>query len=176
MLADTCAYRSRVVRKVVTTAFVVALIIFWSIPVAFVGAISQIDNLIKCLPFLSFINDIPKVILGVVTGLLPVVLLAVLMALLPIILRAMAKIGGAPTRSAVELTVQNTYFAFQLVQVRSLQMNTCPASVSRDYDVAQALALSRISLTFTPGLPRCNHRCLSLGSSEQHYRGSHVSA
>lgn len=97
-----------------------ALIIFWSIPVAFVGAISQVDNLICILPFLSFIDDIPSVILGVVTGLLPVILLAVLMAMLPIILRAMAKIGGAPTRSAVELTVQNTYFAFQLVQVSLL--------------------------------------------------------
>ena len=51
------------------------------------------------------------------SGLLPVVLLAVLMALLPIILRAMAKLGGDPTKSAVELTVQNTYFAFQVVQV-----------------------------------------------------------
>ncbi|KAI5362890.1 Putative calcium-dependent channel, 7TM region phosphate [Septoria linicola] len=107
----------RVVRKVATTSFVVALIVFWSIPVAVVGAISNIDNLIKCLPWLSFINDIPPVILGVVTGLLPVILLAVLMSLLPIILRLMAKIGGAPTRSAVELTVQNSYFAFQLVQV-----------------------------------------------------------
>lgn len=105
------------VRKIGTTSFVVALVVFWSIPVAFVGAISQVDNLICILPFLSFINDIPRAVKGVVTGLLPVILLAVLMSLLPIILRAMAKIGGAPTRSAVELTVQHTYFAFQLVQV-----------------------------------------------------------
>lgn len=66
---------------------------------------------------MSFINDIPQVVLGVVTGLLPSVLLAVLMALLPIFLRKMASIGGDPTRSAVELTVQNYYFAFQIVQV-----------------------------------------------------------
>ncbi|KAF2217193.1 hypothetical protein CERZMDRAFT_104581 [Cercospora zeae-maydis SCOH1-5] len=107
----------RLVRKVTTTAFVVALIAFWSVPVAVVGAISNIDKLTTCLPWLGFINDIPKTILGVVTGLLPVVLLAVLMSLLPIILRLMAKIGGAPTRGAVELTVQHSYFAFQLVQV-----------------------------------------------------------
>lgn len=108
------------VRKVGTTAFVTALVVFWSIPVAFVGAISHVDSLICLIPAFSFILDIPDVILGVVTGLLPVVLLAVLMALLPIILRAMAKIGGAPTRSAVELTVQNTYFAFQIVQVSAI--------------------------------------------------------
>jgi hypothetical protein len=38
-------------------------------------------------PFLSFINDIPSVILGVVTGLLPSILLSVLMVLVPIICR-----------------------------------------------------------------------------------------
>lgn len=107
----------RIIRQIGTTTFVVALIIFWSIPVAVVGAISNINYLTSCLPWLSFINDIPEVILGVVTGLLPVILLAVLMSLLPVILRLMAKIGGAPTASAVELNVQNSYFAFQVVQV-----------------------------------------------------------
>jgi hypothetical protein len=38
-------------------------------------------------PFLQFIDDIPSVILGVVTGLLPSILLSVLMALVPIVCR-----------------------------------------------------------------------------------------
>ncbi|KAF2103468.1 DUF221-domain-containing protein [Rhizodiscina lignyota] len=107
----------RVIRQFATLAAVVALIVFWSVPVAFVGAISNVNYLIKEIPALGFINDIPQVILGVVTGLLPSILLAVLMALLPIFLRLMAKIGGDPTHSAVELTVQNYYFAFQVIQV-----------------------------------------------------------
>lgn len=77
----------RVLRVVATTTFVVALIIFWSIPVAVVGAISNINYLTGLLPWLDFIDKIPTVILGVVTGLLPSVMLAVLMSLLPIILR-----------------------------------------------------------------------------------------
>lgn len=107
----------RVIRQIVTIAIVVALVIFWSIPVAFVGAISNINYLTNIIPAFKFINDIPQVVLGVVTGLLPVVLLAVLMSLLPIFLRLMAKMSGDPTNSAVELTVQNYYFAFQVVQV-----------------------------------------------------------
>ncbi|KXL50907.1 hypothetical protein M433DRAFT_1937 [Acidomyces richmondensis BFW] len=110
----------RIVRQIATTSFVVALIIFWAIPVAAVGAISNINKLehTKNFTWLQKIFDpLPTAIMGVVTGLLPVILLAVLMALLPIILRAMARIGGDPTKSAVELTVQNTYFAFQIVQV-----------------------------------------------------------
>jgi hypothetical protein len=79
----------RLVRYAGTLALVVALIIFWSIPVAAVGAISNLNYLLGLSAFkwLSFINDIPSVILGVVTGLLPVVLLSLLMALLPPFLR-----------------------------------------------------------------------------------------
>lgn len=77
----------RVVRNFATVAFICVLIIFWAIPVAFVGAISNIDSLIAKLPWLSFINSIPTFIRGVITGLLPSVLLSVLMALLPIVIR-----------------------------------------------------------------------------------------
>lgn len=77
----------RIVRNFATIAFICTLIIFWAIPVAFVGAISNINGLIEKLPWLSFINSVPNFIRGVITGLLPSVLMAVLMALLPIIIR-----------------------------------------------------------------------------------------
>lgn len=107
----------RLVKFAATTAFVVALVIFWSIPVAVVGLVSKVDYLTEKLPWLGFINDIPKPILGVITGLLPAVALAILMALLPIILRLMARIQGGVSLSQVELKTQNMYFAFQVVQV-----------------------------------------------------------
>merc|ERR1711964_300348 len=75
---------SRKIKMAIATTAIVLLTIFWAIPVAVVGAISNINYLTEQVPFLSFINDIPSVILGVVTGLLPVILLAVLMALVPI--------------------------------------------------------------------------------------------
>ncbi|KAL4887685.1 hypothetical protein BJY04DRAFT_176401 [Aspergillus karnatakaensis] len=107
----------RIVRYAASVAFVGALVIFWAIPTAFVGSLSNIDSLTDRVKFLSFINDIPDWIKGAVTGLLPTILMAVLMALLPIILRLMAKIGGAPSLAEVELTTQNFYFLFQVVQV-----------------------------------------------------------
>lgn len=117
-------WSSRIVRNIATTAFVTALIVFWAVPVAFVGSISNIKALASGqdgqppkLPWLSFINKIPPVILGVVQGLLPAILLAVLMALLPIILRLMAKLAGKPSLSSIELRVQHTYFLFQVIQV-----------------------------------------------------------
>jgi hypothetical protein len=81
--------KSRFLRHLIANIFISALIIFWSIPVAVVGAISNINYLTENVPFLSFINYIPRFILGVVTGLLPVVALAILMALVPIICRRM---------------------------------------------------------------------------------------
>lgn len=98
-----------------TTAFVTVMIIFWAIPVAFVGAISNIKTL-QTISFLTWISSIPNVILGVITGLLPSIMLAVLMALVPIVLRLLAGLFE-PTTSAVELRVQAWYFAFQVVDV-----------------------------------------------------------
>ncbi|CEJ58432.1 hypothetical protein PMG11_07087 [Penicillium brasilianum] len=107
----------RIIRHAATIAFVTAMIIFWAIPTAAVGAISNIDALTDKVPWLKFILSVPSWIRGVITGLLPVVLMSILMALVPIILRIMAKWGGDPSLAAVEMTVQNTYFAFQVVQV-----------------------------------------------------------
>ncbi|KAK9475128.1 uncharacterized protein V1510DRAFT_359607 [Dipodascopsis tothii] len=108
----------RLLRSTGATAFICALVVFWAIPVAFVGIISNVPYLIKKVPFLKFLLQLKKVKLyGLVTSLLPTIMLAVLMALLPPILRLMAKVSGVPSRSLVELRVQNYYFAFQVVQV-----------------------------------------------------------
>lgn len=81
----------RVVRRFAVIAFITALIIFWAIPVAVVGIISNVDNL-KTLAFLTWLDAIPQVIMGVITGLLPSVLLAVLMSLVPVIMRCESQI------------------------------------------------------------------------------------
>ncbi|EUC35641.1 hypothetical protein COCCADRAFT_90306 [Bipolaris zeicola 26-R-13] len=109
--------KTRSLRHLLATIFISAMILFWSIPVAVVGSISNINYLTENVPFLSFINEIPEVILGVVTGLLPVVALAILMALVPVICRVVAKLAGAVTISQVEQQTQKWYFAFQVVQV-----------------------------------------------------------
>ena len=77
----------RIIRHTATVAFIVALIIFWAIPTAVVGAISNINYLTDKVPFLKFILNCPDVILGLITGLLPSIMMSVLMALVPIITR-----------------------------------------------------------------------------------------
>ena len=81
------SFKSRKAKMTMATVFIVLMTLFWAIPVAFVGVLSNINYLTSKVSFLSFINKIPHPILGVVTGLLPTVLLAVLMSLVPIICR-----------------------------------------------------------------------------------------
>ncbi|KAL2021086.1 hypothetical protein VTK56DRAFT_7505 [Thermocarpiscus australiensis] len=106
----------KVIRRYAVLAFITAMILFWAIPVAFVGILSNITYL-SSLGFLTWLNRIPPVIMGVVTGLLPSVLLAFLMSLVPIVMRLCAKLAGEPSISRVELFTQNAFFAFQVIQV-----------------------------------------------------------
>ncbi|KAK3686349.1 phosphate metabolism protein 7 [Vermiconidia calcicola] len=98
------------------TGFVYFLCLFWTIPVAFVGVLTNVNYLTTEVPFLSFLDAIPSSIMGIITGLLPVILLAVLMALVPIICGLLAKMFE-PTQSAVQLKTQSWYFPFQVIQV-----------------------------------------------------------
>ena len=134
-------WASRIIRNMVTTGAVVGLIIFWAIPVTFVGAVSNINSLASgdpttvpptapLLPWLGFINKIPGWLLGVLQGLFPSVLLVLLMALLPVVLRFAATIAGKPSLSSVELRVQNSYFLFQVIQVFLITTFTSSAAAS----------------------------------------------
>lgn len=105
----------RVVRSAIAVAAIVALIVFWAIPVAFVGVISNITYLTDKLPWLDWINNMPSWLLGVVTGLLPTIMLAILMAVLPMFIRGMAKAAGCASTQSVEHFTQSAYFAFLVV-------------------------------------------------------------
>lgn len=117
----------RVVRRFGVVAFVTALIIFWAIPVGVVGVISNVDNL-RGIFFLTWLNEVPPAIMGVITGLLPSVAMAILMSLVPVIMRLCAKLAGEPSLSRVELFTQNAYFCFQVIQVFLITTLTSSAS------------------------------------------------
>ncbi|RKF55798.1 Uncharacterized protein RSN1 [Erysiphe neolycopersici] len=110
------SWLQRLVRRAAVIGFISVLIIFWSIPVGFVGLVSNV-NYLKNYQALSWLNQIPNEIMGIITGLLPTVALAILMSLVPIIIRLLGKLSGEPSLVRVELFTQNAYFVFQVVQV-----------------------------------------------------------
>ncbi|OAA55193.1 DUF221 domain-containing protein [Cordyceps fumosorosea ARSEF 2679] len=117
-----------IMRRTAILALVLAAIVFWSIPAAFVGLVSNVDSLIKLVPFLSWINKLPKLITGFIQGFLPALALSLLMAAVPFMLRFCGRVSGLPSTIRVELFVQNAYFAFQVVQVFLITTLTSAAS------------------------------------------------
>lgn len=107
----------KVVRRYAVLAFITVMIIFWAVPVAVVGVISNISYLQHQFTWLAWLGSIPSVIYGVIQSLLPSVALSILMSLVPVVMRLCAKLAGEPSYSRVELFTQNAYFVFQVVQV-----------------------------------------------------------
>lgn len=107
-------YEKRI-RVVISYSATAALIIFWSIPVAFVGIISNIEGLCVRESWLAWLCKLPRPVIGIIQGILPPVLLAVLMMLLPIVLRLLGRFEGIPTRTGLELSLMTRYFIFQVV-------------------------------------------------------------
>ncbi|KAB5559526.1 hypothetical protein GE09DRAFT_1220207 [Coniochaeta sp. 2T2.1] len=120
----------RIMRRFLFMGVITAAIIFWSIPSAFVGLVSNVEFLSKNVPFLVWIVKMPKAILGVVEGLLPALALSLLMAAVPGMLRACARASGVPSRPLIELFTQGWYFVFQVVQVFLVTTITSAASAA----------------------------------------------
>ena len=137
----------RIIRRFLIQAFIAVMVIFWSIPAAIVGMISNIKFLSSKVFFLGWIEHLPSEILGLISGLLPAVALSMLMAAVPGVMRGMyvpqtysfpdltiftacARQAGVPTESRIELFVQNAYFVFQVVQVFLITTLTSAASAA----------------------------------------------
>ncbi|TFY51653.1 hypothetical protein EVJ58_g10451 [Rhodofomes roseus] len=103
------------VRTALSWAATLGLIILWSFPVAFVGAVSNVASLCTTYTWLAWLCKLPSPIIGIISGILSPVLLAVLMMLLPIILRIFARLEGMTTRTAIELSLMNRFFIFQII-------------------------------------------------------------
>jgi hypothetical protein len=104
------------------------LILFWAIPVAVVGCISNINYLTEKVHFLRFINNMPAVLMGIITGILPSILLSILMSLVPPIIKYCGKKGGCLTAQQLDYWSQQWYFAFQVIQV--FLVTTCASAAT----------------------------------------------
>lgn len=83
----TVAPARRVSQQGFAVALVIATIIFWSIPVSFVGVVSNIGYLAENVKWLGFLNRLPDGVMSLISGLLPPVLLSMLASYVPKIFR-----------------------------------------------------------------------------------------
>ncbi|KAM7187444.1 protein of unknown function DUF221 domain containing protein [Naviculisporaceae sp. PSN 640] len=148
----------RIMRRFLMFGAIATGIVFWSIPSAFIGTLSNIDQLTELLPFLGFINHLPGAILGVIKGFLPALALTWLMAIVPKILRGCARVAGVPSHAHVELFVQNAYFAFQVVQVFLVTTLVRAASDSLEQIIQSPLSIKDL---LSANLPTASNFYLS---------------
>ncbi|CAE6423927.1 unnamed protein product, partial [Rhizoctonia solani] len=97
-------YKERI-RKAISYAATAGLMIFWAIPVSFVGIVSHVSQHCRLL----------DVVVGIISGILPPVAIAILMMLLPIVLRLLARFEGIPRFTGLELSLMTRYFIFQVI-------------------------------------------------------------
>ncbi|KAI8943236.1 hypothetical protein NX059_001258 [Plenodomus lindquistii] len=113
----TMKWWERYLRMFAVIVLIVALVIFWGIPVSFTGALSQVQTLTDQFHWLRWIEDLPEWAISFIQGVLPPAFLAILFAVLPLLLRFLAGMTGTTTSGERELLVQNFYFAFVFVQL-----------------------------------------------------------
>ncbi|KAG0231886.1 hypothetical protein BGX31_005333 [Mortierella sp. GBA43] len=114
MHLDTLARKARhMVILVISTV----MIMLWTIPTVVVSSLASISDIVNTFKFLSFLEGLPKEVLGIIQGVLPPLLLAGLMALLPVLLTIMATYEGHVRQSSITLSIMSKYFFFLVTNV-----------------------------------------------------------
>ena len=150
----------RILRKFMVTGFIAVMVIFWSLPAAIVGIISNVKFLTSKVPFLGWINDLPSVVLGLISGLLPAVALSLLMSIVPFIMR-----GRFPPRPVYQsLLTRRSFSVCQTVRHNHpLQNRTLHAEFV-------------FRLPGRSSIPRHNNHIGSLGGPDGYYQRPHLCA
>lgn len=152
------SWYTRIIRRFLIQSFVATMVIFFSVPAALIGSISNVKYLSESIFFLHWIPKLPSVILGLISGLLPAVALSLLMSFVPILMRFCARQAGVPTESKIELFVQNSYFVFQLVQVFLITTLTSAASAALTQIISDPLSLRSL---LSKNLPKASNFYIS---------------
>ncbi|KAF2716493.1 DUF221-domain-containing protein [Polychaeton citri CBS 116435] len=113
----TMPAEQRLSKAFIALVFVIVFIIFFSIPVGIIGTISNVEYLAQNFKWLSWINNLPPWILGLLTGFVPPFLVSWFTSYVPKLFRHIAKLSGEPTTPQAELKTQVWTFVFQVAQV-----------------------------------------------------------
>ncbi|RYC80664.1 hypothetical protein BFJ63_vAg16453 [Fusarium oxysporum f. sp. narcissi] len=112
-------HREEWLRAILTYSIVFTMISLWSIPVAWTGALSQIDQLIQHYDWFAFLGktEVLRRSLSAIAGILPTAILAILLYILPSLLEVLAEFKGVKTLSLRDEFVQQFYFVFLFIQL-----------------------------------------------------------
>ncbi|KAG6529091.1 hypothetical protein ZIOFF_011285 [Zingiber officinale] len=104
------------VRRLIVAVAFFFLIFFFTIPVAFVQSLANIEGIEKVAPFLKPLIEVPF-IKSFIQGFLPGIALKIFLILLPTILMIMSKFEGLVSLSSLQRRSASKYYLFQIVNV-----------------------------------------------------------
>eukprot|EP00163_Fabomonas_tropica_P030946 TRINITY_DN71_c0_g1_i10.p1 TRINITY_DN71_c0_g1~~TRINITY_DN71_c0_g1_i10.p1 ORF type:complete len:528 (+),score=123.29 TRINITY_DN71_c0_g1_i10:78-1661(+) len=108
---------SRKIRVLLLSVATVWLVVFWAIPVGFLGSLDKLADLDGIGPAFQVLLDLPAVIVGFLTAYLPLIVVIIFMAILPLILTKFSMIEGVTTVSELQVKVMQKFYLFVLFSV-----------------------------------------------------------
>ncbi|KAL6712565.1 hypothetical protein ACN47E_000442 [Coniothyrium glycines] len=150
----------RISQDGVALALVIATIIFWTIPISIVGAISNIQYLAENFQWLNWLNKLPPSVVNLLSGLIPPLALSALTRYVPNIFRYIFTTFGEPTKTSTELKVLKWYFVFQVLQVFLITtISSGGAAVASQLNIIKDP--SSIPQLLAEGLPKASNTYLT---------------
>jgi len=102
-------------RYLLSWAANIGLIILWAFPVAFAGAVSNVDTLCGNYHWLAWVCNTPPTVQGIIQGVFPPLFIAILFLILPYFLRALAWFENITRYSRLSLSVYKRYYLFLVI-------------------------------------------------------------
>ncbi|GAB5353223.1 hypothetical protein AAMO2058_000019100 [Amorphochlora amoebiformis] len=109
--------RERDARQLSMNSTIAALVVFWAVPMAFGGALANLQQLGEDYEFLSGIESLPRRLVLIIQSFGPTVWRVVLMILLQPILRGLIYRTGVTEGNKLERMFMSTYYVFLLVNI-----------------------------------------------------------
>lgn len=110
------SYRTRAVGRLISALISAAIVLFWTIPTAFVASLSTVESIRHYLPFLRHAFDKYPVLQDVVKQLAPLALVA-FSALAPLVFSLLSAREGHSSQTEVRASLFTKLAYFQLVQI-----------------------------------------------------------
>jgi hypothetical protein len=156
--ANVCIpWWSRNIRIVASNVLIVGAALLCVIPAAFTGLLSQIIYITEAVKWLGWINNLPKWSLGLLQGVVPPILLAILVKGFSAALEYLIRKQGIPTRSKIDLKIQDFYFCFLFIQT-TLVVSLSAGVTTITNEMANGGSLSA---TLAKNLPKASNYFLS---------------
>lgn len=109
-------FRTRAVWRLVSSTVTATIVLFWTIPTAFVASLATVESLRRTLPFLNKAFDKYPILEELFKQLAPLALV-VLSALAPLVFNFLSEREGHPSRTEVRASVFTKLVYFQLIQI-----------------------------------------------------------